>query len=381
MGIARFPEDVTGTKYSNLVVNEEHTLDVSVRNRALVTNEGAFFGDSTFIIKDKATNLPLTAGTQYKFVHIDQDASIRTGKSIYYGIIIIDSNVSSNVTINYQCLGGYYSNNNPAIKEAYENLMLDSGQIDWSNITNKPSAYPPTLHNNLLSDIYGFQPIIGALDRLGQAIQLGNVPGMQAILDYGEWRWGHVENLPVITDAEAITGSLIHKYVTYDRLLTYINQFIVGSSTSAVNVETSARIAGDQNLANLIASIRDSLTAALTSGNSTLAEALAQEILNSNNTLNAALQLEITNRTNADTGLSNAIAAETLSRTNADNALSTAINSEATARANADASEVTNRNNAITAAMNTLKNNAYVTYTVSTNPPSGGSNGDIWYQI
>lgn len=346
--LTRFPEDITGESPTNLVENELHTLTV-VNNapyRAFVPREGAFFGNSSFIITDVATGFPIAINTQYKFVHIDQEATIRVGDSIYYAVLITDSNVSNNIKIEYQCLGGSYGLSNDAIADAYENIIENTTPVSWVDVLAKPDGYPPTLHNNLLSDIYGFQPIIGAIERLSQAVTLGQVPTVQALLDYSQWRWGSVENLPTTSDAEVVAGVGVHKYVTFDALVKYSTRYETGG---VAQIESERAIAAETLLQNNINSLRD--------------------------TLNAALANETTNRTNADNGLqssinsvSNGLASEITNRTNANSTLSNAINAEKNRAQTAEGS--------LQSAIDTINN----TFRVNGNFVQAKVNG-VWVQI
>ncbi len=178
--------------------------------------------------------------------------------------------------------------------------------VSWVDVLAKPNGYPPTLHNNLLSDIYGFQPIIGAIERLSQAVTLGQVPTVQAILDYSQWRWGHVENLPTTSDAEVIAGVGVHKYVTFDALVKYSTRYETGG---VAQIESERAIAAETQLQNNINSLRDTLNAAIASEASTRTtndNNLQSQI----NSLNTALNTEISNRVSGDNGLSAAITAE-----------------------------------------------------------------------
>ena len=242
----RYPLDKTGKNPNNLVVGELHRL--SAREiRSVAPTYGAFYGDS-MAVYDAMTGALLERGTQYELAEFLQDASMQfEGGDIWTLVLIKDKNVSHQVRINYQVVGGNFTTDSSKIKELYDAVMMDNRPVNWTNVLDKPILYPPNLHHQLLNTIYGFEPLVAAIERLGNRITLTDVPAFEYLIDWINQRLdefensdfgfhtrnknnphevtqdqvglGEVENLPVITEADIESELVVRKYVTYDMLL------------------------------------------------------------------------------------------------------------------------------------------------------------------
>lgn len=225
--VIRFALDPTGTSPNNLVINEVHTLDANVRVRAIAPRYGAFYSNS-LVVRDMTSNT-LLADTQFSCVELMQDATIRFGQGVYMMILITDTTVSSSISINYQVVGGDYQNTADTVVTAWETLTSDGRQVDWANVFNKPTQYPPSLHEHLLSDVYGFQSLVMALERIRNAISLTDVPTLQAVIDWAWSNWGGMQSYPVATQEDIETGIPAKKYITFDMLLYLLDIYKGGS--------------------------------------------------------------------------------------------------------------------------------------------------------
>jgi hypothetical protein len=177
----RYQLDPTGVSPDNLVQDEPHAL-VNRLYRPIIPSYGAYFTES-LQITDTATGNPLTA-SQYQNCELYEVPSAKYGKEICSVILIIDPSVSANVTITYQTLGGEYSYSNQAILQQIEALQLDNRPIAWPNVLDKPDQYPPSMHLHDVGDVYGFEYVVHALDRIRAAIELGDAASHDAIYEY-----------------------------------------------------------------------------------------------------------------------------------------------------------------------------------------------------
>lgn len=161
--------DITGTNIDNKITDEPHTLS-GRPTRSIGPKLGPFFGESV-VIMDGATLLQ--RGVDYQIVELHQEATLKYGKEISSVILIINKNVSSNVSVTYQALGGQYTYSDDAIANMYATVIQDNRPVDWTNVFNKPTEYNPTIHRHLLDDVYGFEPVVDYLERIKRAITLG----------------------------------------------------------------------------------------------------------------------------------------------------------------------------------------------------------------
>jgi hypothetical protein len=181
--IIRYEEDRTGVSPDNLVSGEIHTLKDRQR-RIVVPSYGSFFTES-LIIKDENTGSILTKDQYYcsDFIVIAQQL---TGKEIAATIIITDKNVSNKVNLQYQAVGGFFSVNAEVLLQQLETLKIDERPIIWDNILGKPESFPPSAHLHSIGDVYGFEYLVYAIDRLTSAILRGDEASHNVILDYVE---------------------------------------------------------------------------------------------------------------------------------------------------------------------------------------------------
>jgi len=180
--LTRYPLDPTGLSNNNRVNNEIHTT-TNRQIRAIAPTYGAFFTTSVSVV-DATTNATLTKNTDYITTELLQEATLRYGKELCLLILIINPSVSQNIRISYNVLGGAYQNLSQEIQLLYENILNDGRPVNWNDIQNKPYEFPPSLHNHLLADVVGFEPLVTALERIRNAIILSDVPAFEAIIDW-----------------------------------------------------------------------------------------------------------------------------------------------------------------------------------------------------
>jgi hypothetical protein len=217
--LVRYPLDPTGVNPDNAIAGEIHTLNIR-RIRAVAPTYGPFFTQS-LLVYDRADNRQLIRGTDYQCVELLQEATLRFGKEISEIILILDPTVSNEVIIYYQTLGGMFQNNAAGIVNMYETAMMDHRPVDWVNVLNKPYEYPPSLHNHLLTDLYGFDVLVVALERIRNAILLSDVPAFESLITYVDTSVQSVADkaLDVVSEEEITNSTSVNKVVTFERLL------------------------------------------------------------------------------------------------------------------------------------------------------------------
>lgn len=163
-------EDLKGTAISNRVIDEPHSLS-NRPTRSFAPKLGPFYAESA-IVMDGATRL--VRGQDYQFVELHQELTLKTGKEVCSVGLIINPNVSSDIIVTYQAVGGHYQYSDEPISNLYQSVINDNRPVDWINdVFNKPTEYNPTVHRHLLDDIYGFEPVVNQLERLKRAVTLG----------------------------------------------------------------------------------------------------------------------------------------------------------------------------------------------------------------
>lgn len=178
----RYPLDPTGVNPDNKIVGEIHTLP-NRTVRAVAPGYGSFF-DESVVVRDVATGLPLVKGVQFVSTEMLEFPTGRYGKEIDGIILIKDSTVSSNIEIDYQTLGGAYSTNSDAIIAMLNSANLDDRPVAWGDIIGKPDAFVPAMHYHDIGDIYGFEYVVHAIERVREAILIGDDASHDQIYRY-----------------------------------------------------------------------------------------------------------------------------------------------------------------------------------------------------
>lgn len=172
--------DRTGNNPDNLVVAEPHSLS-SRPTRSIAPQHGAFFADS--LVLRSGSKEWSHRGYDYQIVELHQEATLLFGKEICSVLLVLNPDIPTDVTIDYQALGGPYARNDKTIANLYQSVINDNRPVDWNNVFNKPSQFNPTIHRHLLDDVYGFEPIVDYLERIKRAITLGQTEVVLGIID------------------------------------------------------------------------------------------------------------------------------------------------------------------------------------------------------
>jgi len=240
--VYRYLLDPTGLSPNNKVLGEVRVLE-NLEKRAVVPKYGPIFSESLKIY-DNLTNTLLIKGTDYKLLELVQSASAKFGKEIIAAMLITNINISNEIRLEYQVLGGLYQFDDTAISNMYDTFLNDSRGVDWENVLNKPLLYPPSLHNHLLEDIYGFEPVIVSLERIRNAIATTDLPAYKTLVD---WVNSRVE---LSTFDDIHLGNSNTNLVTNERLIQALQEFNFNSIT--IDPVITAAGEGDNLTFNLV---------------------------------------------------------------------------------------------------------------------------------
>lgn len=214
----RLELDPTGININNRIIDEPHSLS-NRPTRSIAPNYGAFFAKSLYITDG---GRKLERGVDYQVVELHQEATLKFGKEISSVILIINKNVSPNVKVTYQALGGYYSYNDKTLANLYQSVITDARPVDFSNIENKPSEYNPTIHRHLLDDIYGFEPVVDHLERIKRAITLGQTQVIVEIVNTLLAQFTRQQLLDIIPTTKIIQHDALLYILTRHELISNI---------------------------------------------------------------------------------------------------------------------------------------------------------------
>lgn len=180
--LIRYALDPTGVNPDNYVAGEVKTL-TAAQMRAAGPKYGPFFTES-MVIFDNGTNVLLVRGVDYELTDLVEEATLDYGKEIMQMILVKNPNVTNQIRLNYQLLGGLYQNNSEGLVDLYQAAVNDSRGVDWTLVLDKPPQYPPTPHLHPFSQIFGTGPIVVALERIRDAVVLSNIPAFESLIDW-----------------------------------------------------------------------------------------------------------------------------------------------------------------------------------------------------
>jgi hypothetical protein len=141
-------------------------------------------------------------------------------------MIAISSGVKSPVTVTYQALGGLYEIiDTSALADLINTQASSVRPVSYKNILNPPEAYPPSSHQHSISDVYGFEYLIVALDRIRDAILLTDIPAFEEIVNWVKSRTAGVMDLAEALKNPAVSASNEDLLITYGVFKKYLTAF------------------------------------------------------------------------------------------------------------------------------------------------------------
>lgn len=225
----KYAFDPTGAASTNTITGEVIEI-TSPRPVPIPLAEGMFYnGDTTpkLSITDMNTMTVLVEGTDYTLIAEDLDIFARTGVHAYAAFMLTNTNYTGTLQATYQCVGGpegtatsFIKKLALALQDATQNL-----NVDWATIQNKPSTFPPSLHDQPLASLTGFEQFADVLQLLIDTI-VSRIP-------LGASRDGILESQNRMVKMQAELMNHINEIslnangiVDYDNLVTQINGFV-----------------------------------------------------------------------------------------------------------------------------------------------------------
>ena len=148
--------DVTGTSSANRISDEYAyvTPGRELKEPSLIIPRAApFFGANLEIYTAKEKRgTKLINGEDYILLNPFAPLIQQSNAAFFYGIWIKNPEVTKDLWLNYNTAGGSFAVNEEDILEKLLGLMAERIYFDWSQITNKPSAYPPRFHTHQESE-------------------------------------------------------------------------------------------------------------------------------------------------------------------------------------------------------------------------------------
>jgi hypothetical protein len=221
MGSIQYIQDYSGTLADNEIPYERHVIKTG-GNRAVFPRYAPFFSDG-MVVYDIIRGVTLVRGADYVLIDLAQEATLRAGVELHCMIVITNPAVSVEVTLAYRTVGGALSMVASNITKMYEDMMSDQKKVDWlTEVTNKQEKYPPSSHSHHLSQVFGFEEVIYAIERLRTAVSSREIDILSILKSWVENR---LKFLEFATYADIDLEQDSSKIVTVDTLFYALDHY------------------------------------------------------------------------------------------------------------------------------------------------------------
>ncbi len=172
----RLPLDLTGTLASNRVT-QTRTLNMTSKmgDKFIIPADAPFFADNLVITK-VGTATPMTRGVDYELIFEYPDLFQMTQKYIYGGIKFKNRNITGQVTLVLQALGGPFLQ---PVQNTLETIARNKTNVNtatWGELAGVPAGFPVLNHPQTSDDFTGFGQIQSTLND-GIALLLAGTGG------------------------------------------------------------------------------------------------------------------------------------------------------------------------------------------------------------
>jgi hypothetical protein len=203
--------DPSGISPDNLVAGEIHVMPAR-QKRVIAPDYGGYYTDSLVVVEQSSGDT-LVRNTHYECIELFSVPTAKFGKQVCGMILLTDAAITSPVEITYQAVGGEYSKSLTALKQLIESLELDTRPATWPEIIGRPEEFPPTHHLHDSGDIYGFEYMVHALERIRRAIELGDTITHDAVFRYIDQV---MADHPTLTTVATLIATAISNHTSAD---------------------------------------------------------------------------------------------------------------------------------------------------------------------
>lgn len=166
--------DTTGVNPANKREYEPHVSPTRT-TRVFKPNFGPYFTKSLKVWSVQgATRVPLNRGTDFTCVEFFAQTTQRLATEVCAAILIHRPDLPDQFEITYQALGGFQNIDFEGMAIAVRDLYAGGENVDWKDILDKPTAFPPSAHLHDSADLYGLEYLRDEIDNLANAIPLSN---------------------------------------------------------------------------------------------------------------------------------------------------------------------------------------------------------------
>jgi hypothetical protein len=245
----QYPFDPTGVAPTNKIVGERQTISPpDWTDFYFICPTATPYFASSLVLTLVATGRQLIEGVDYNPTHRFYDASLQCASPVYGSITFLDKTLSGVIEMNYQVLGGDWTLNSDEIATILANTLMDPRITTWEEVVDLPYQFPPVSHPWDIVDMVGASDIVTALNNMVTALLQSGDQGLATHLaDFNnphhvsaaQVGLGNVQNYPLATTADAISGSSNVLYMTPQLVQAEIGQFAIIPLNAHINNTTN----------------------------------------------------------------------------------------------------------------------------------------------
>lgn len=219
--------DPTGTSAANKITGEQQVITAAnYRDYHFIVPTFAPFFATGLVVKFRDTNgvvSTLTEGVDYLLTHWFIAASRACATPIYGSISFTNLNLAGTVIIDYQTLGGMWTQDTATLSAILADLIHNPRITSWDVVTDQPVSFPVIDHQWDLVDLAGASDVIAAINAIETTLRSTGTTGLAAhLIDYSnphhvtaaQIGLGNVQNYGVADGPTTVAGTVANLYVT-----------------------------------------------------------------------------------------------------------------------------------------------------------------------
>lgn len=173
--LATYPFDPTGRAATNKITGEQQIITgvTTSKYHFIVPKLAPFFGES-LVVRYKDTNnvvRTLVEGVDYYLTHWFISASRACATPIYGSISFLDLQLTGVVTLDYQTIGGIWTQDDAKISEILAERLSNPRITAWDVVVDMPVSFPVIDHEWDLVDLVGASDVVASIDAIGVALR------------------------------------------------------------------------------------------------------------------------------------------------------------------------------------------------------------------
>lgn len=247
--LPQYPFDPTGLATSNKVTETQ-----AIESRGMfdhyyiIPRSGPFYAETVRLrlypaganINNPAGGEPLEEGLHFNFGYHFAHASHTIGKPVYGAISFYDRQLTGQLRMEYQTLGGDWVLDDQKMTELLGNVAYNPRTATWEQVVELPHQFPVVNHDFNIDDFVGMSEVVDQLEDITDAINQKTAGGMADHVNAknnphevtkDQVGLGLVDNFPTAAPAEATGGTANNRFMTPLRT----KQLIDATATAALN--------------------------------------------------------------------------------------------------------------------------------------------------